>query len=58
MTDPNDPRDPKDPKDLNKQAPPDTQARHDKDQIAEEDLEKVSGGMIAPPLPTKNPGIA
>ncbi len=36
--------DPKDPKDLNQQAPPDTQARREKDQIAEEDLEKVSGG--------------
>jgi hypothetical protein len=44
MVDPKDPKDPKNAKDLNKQAPSDTQARHEKDEIAEEDLEKVSGG--------------
>jgi hypothetical protein len=41
--------DPKDPKDLNKQVPPDTQARPEKDQIADEDLNKVSGGQAAAP---------
>ena len=47
-----DPKDPKDPKDLNKQAPSDPQARRDKDQIAEEDLAKVSGGQLQkPPVP-------
>jgi hypothetical protein len=39
-----DPKDPKDPKDMNKQVPPDPEARPEKDQIAEEDLEKISGG--------------
>jgi hypothetical protein len=49
-----DPKDPKDPKDLNKQAPSDPQARRDKDEIAEQDLDKVSGGVIhkPPPPPT------
>ena len=44
-----DPKDPKDPKDLNKQAPADPQARRDKDEIPEEDLDKVSGGASYPP---------
>jgi hypothetical protein len=44
-----DPKDPKDPKGLNRPAPSDTQARPEKDEIAEEDLGKVSGGAIAPP---------
>jgi hypothetical protein len=41
-----DPKDPKDPKNLNKQAPSDDQARREKDEIAEDDLDKVSGGVI------------
>jgi hypothetical protein len=47
--------DPKEPKDLNKQAPSDPQARREKDEIAEADLEKVSGGAIAPKPPPKSP---
>ena len=46
-----DPKDPKEPKDLNKQAPSDPQARRENDQIAEDDLAKVSGGAIKPPPP-------
>jgi hypothetical protein len=48
-----DPKDPKDPKDLNKQAPSDPQTRRENDQIAEKDLERVSGGAIAKPPPPK-----
>ena len=44
MVDPKDPKDPKDAADLHKQAPPDNKAPQPKDQIAEEDLDKVSGG--------------
>ena len=47
--------DPKDLKDLNKQAPPDPQARRENDHIAEEDLERVSGGAIAQQPPIKPP---
>jgi hypothetical protein len=39
-----DPKDPQDPKDLNTPAASDPQARRDKDEIAEDDLDKVSGG--------------
>jgi hypothetical protein len=39
-----DSKDPKDLKDLNKQVPADPQARCEKDEIADEDLEKLSGG--------------
>ncbi len=45
MADPKDPKDSKDPKDLNKQAPPDNQARPEPAEIADEDLEKLSGGV-------------
>jgi hypothetical protein len=37
---------PKDPKDLNQQVPPDPQARPDKDQLTDEDLDKISGGDL------------
>jgi hypothetical protein len=50
MADPNDPKnlnDPKDPKDQNKQAPPDNQARPEKAELTDEDLEKLSGGVTA-----------
>jgi hypothetical protein len=49
MADPKDPKDlnpPKDPKDLNKQAPPDNQARPEEAELTDEDLEKLSGGVI------------
>ncbi len=45
MADPKDSKDSKDPKDLNQQAPPDNQARPEKDEIADEDLEKLRGGV-------------
>ena len=48
-----DPKDPKNPKDLNKQTPSDPQARRENDQIAEEDLQNVSGGAVPPPPPPK-----
>ena len=48
MVDPKDPKDLKDAKELNKQAPADPQARPEKDEIAEEDLAKVSGGSHCP----------
>jgi hypothetical protein len=47
MTDPKDPKDqkdPKDPKELNAQAPPENQARPEKAEISDEDLEKLVGG--------------
>jgi hypothetical protein len=48
--------DPKDPKDLNKPAPAVPQGRQEKDQIADEDLDKVSGGMaICTITPTTPP---
>ncbi len=47
MADPKDPKDPRDPKDLNQQGPPDNQARPEKDEISDEDLEKLSGGVHA-----------
>jgi hypothetical protein len=45
MTDPKDLKDSKDPKDLNKLAPPDDQARPEKAELTDEDLEKLSGGV-------------
>ena len=45
LKDPKDPNDSKDPKDLNKQAPPDNQARPEKAELSDEDLEKISGGL-------------
>jgi hypothetical protein len=51
MTDPKDPKDSKDskdPKDLNKQAPPDNQARPEKAELSDEDLEKLKGGASCP----------
>jgi hypothetical protein len=38
-----------DPKDLNQKAPTEPQVRREDDQIAEKDLEKVSGGAIVLP---------
>ena len=55
MTDPKDPKDPKDskdPKDLKQQAPPDNQARPEKAEISDEDLEKISGGLSPHECPT------
>jgi hypothetical protein len=40
-----DPKVPKDPKDLNQQAPPDNKERPAKDEITDEDLEKLVGGV-------------
>jgi hypothetical protein len=35
----------KEPKDLNQRAPPDNQARPEKAELSDEDLEKLSGGV-------------
>ena len=69
MADPKDPKDlnaPKDPKDLNKPAPPDNEARPEKAELTDEDLEKLSGGAFMSrtfyflvafaPAPGANPG--